>query len=235
MKIIDPTDPTRDDLSPTRNLVISQNMGWVELLEKKINNSLPKNIEISVNGNHCHIDLEAIQEKNISLVTGLKKCSKCTLEFEFKEIPFTSEYELMLAQTDFMLENLKKITREEETEIKPIGKFNHDLIKTLLSIEIKDFFQNWNPHNYFNSYIPFLIEYFQAYIEYINYILEALKNKETKGLYKIGICPYHKLKDKKECGKIFMGWQWKQEACTEHLKKWHSIKKNWQLKEKKKK
>lgn len=168
---------------------------------------------------------------------NLTQISKDLEEWQSKaKQKFKNEKELLLACHDFMFENLKAISRNESNELKQVEKFGVEEATTLINTyNFFISFTNLQWHNisyyyYFGksgkSIIPILASHLHRFLGYINEVLNGgLKNKAKLGIFKIGVCPYcHK--NKPECGKVFVGKKYDQQACEEHTRKWQVMKRD---------
>lgn len=147
---------------------------------------------------------------------------KKTIDFAWK----TPE-DLIIACADFMYENLRCITRGYFPSICPIKDFGLTEVNAILKKEV--IFANEKGlceeiHDSNLSIFPTLALYLKNFLSYIHEILDGgLRDKAKLGIYKVGVCPYAK-KNKPECGVVFVGKKWDQDACDEHAYKWHALK-----------
>jgi hypothetical protein len=149
---------------------------------------------------------------------------------------FVNEFELEMALLNFMYKNLKAISRGESKELLDFNDFGRYEANALLSMVTLGvcFGKNATPEDgvfYYSyageisteSYLPTLARYLHRFLEYIRNVLDdSLKDKVKLGVYKIGVCPYQRRKEK-ECGKVYIGWQYNQVACVPHAHKWQVI------------
>lgn len=159
-----------------------------------------------------------VLKRNIDLLSSKPKFS-CEREFE-------------LALAEWMYENLRAVSRgDSEGLILEVGKIGYHEIDSLLGVihlgvpfwETKDIIY-YDYQNTDLSYLPELAHQMHIFLEYLRDVLHGLQGKAVLGIYKVGVCPYRKLKDKNECGNVFVGSQWNSGACEEHEKKWQAMK-----------
>ena len=134
---------------------------------------------------------------------------------------------------DWMYENLKSISRGDRKELVDVGKFGKKESDAMLqTIKINSpfivpsnsqvIFYDYNEKDF--SYIPTLTRYLHRFVEYIDQALDGLKGKAKAGIFKVGVCEYKRIKDKNECGIVFLGVREKQGACEKHLPRWRFLK-----------
>ncbi len=229
-KITDKKENIRDNF-------LRKNHGWIELLGRFHND--PELKTLNMEFNELVIDLDKI--KNIG---------KTPFKPQAKEIK-CSERAFAALTAKWMYENLKIVTRGGNRLIE-IENFGVDEVNFLLSFANfllsfaspsvrKQFVLDRETggvlaiaHRIEASYIPGLAQDFYQFMTYIDGILQGgLKNKAKLGIYKVGVCPYKKLRDEKECGKIFIGQTWQQNGCKEHTEKIKNLRNNRRKKESK--
>jgi hypothetical protein len=148
------------------------------------------------------------------------------------DFKFVCEQEFIISCSNFMYENLKAISREERKTLETIGKFGIYEANTLLS-QCYPFISSSgvvpisapyiHPQVHRLSYIDTLAKYIYFFCEYITQVLDGgLKDKAKLGIYKVGVCPYQRRKEK-ECGKVYVGKKYDQAACDEHARKWRMV------------
>lgn len=148
-----------------------------------------------------------------------------------KKIKFVSQRELVTAIYDFMYENLKAISRGQKNELSTIGKFGikeafllFDFLETGLDDKANIFYQPKeliykNKKGECSTPMFDIAMFMVKYLEYIRDLLKYGVNPKI-GVFMIGVCPYHKLKDKKKCGKVFIGGKLSTKACEKHANIW---------------
>jgi hypothetical protein len=139
---------------------------------------------------------------------------------------FNSELELLYTVRDWMRNNLKAIGASGKSPVYDNRFTRADLNKIMqrmyLHIAIDGEIQYVNSRN--NKSIVTALPSFL--LPFLTYTREAIQNnaKRKPGFFKIGVCPYKKLRDNEECGLVFIGETNGQFACKKHTKKWRELK-----------
>lgn len=142
---------------------------------------------------------------------------------------FASEKEFITAIAEWMYENLKRIG-DGATELIYTEKVNTMLLETLLN-QIRVSLINYKHGGYdygfgnfgTNSKVPYITKCLHLFVNYTLEAIAGLGEKAKLGIYKVGVCPYHKLKDKKPCGVVFVGEKLDQKACKKHANVWRVL------------
>ena len=152
---------------------------------------------------------------------------------------YLTHRELIICCANFMYENLKNISHGIQDQLEIVDSFGIDdataiLNGTKMIVTSTGIYWDYQKpiiykipnYNYsLRSYLPKLAEHLHPFLEYIHIVIkQGLKDKAKLGIYKIGVCPYKKLKDKSECGLVFVGKKWDQQAFEAHAQKWQTMK-----------
>jgi hypothetical protein len=108
----------------------------------------------------------------------------------------------------FLLEDFQKIFRQMYVGINPDSTKHKELI----------FFETISSNQSIITVFPGFL------LPFVKYLGIAMRDeiKNSKVFFKVGICPYQKRKEK-ECGLVYVGEKWDQQACKEHCHKWHAL------------
>lgn len=205
---------------------IEQNKCWIDFLNDYNSGELEKNDEETLTEKRVNGEIIKQNKLNLLMISSkLKEIQKAINP----DKRFSSEKEFILAIAGWMYENINLAFSHDKKDFEYKNKVDWMLIETLLN-QIKVSFINQTANGGFDydfgidSKIPYVTRYLHVYLDYMQKLQAGVEDCAKIGIYKVGVCPHHKLKDKKPCGMVFICEKHDQRACKKHAKIWQVLK-----------